>query len=148
MNGNFTVFTPLEFIDDVEREAVKAKQRVWAQAMEVEPGRITNRFLQIFLTSAKRGIDTRLHADHYVFMVTDGLFNYIPLLSAEKRRRRSERLKIRKAAFHELENKGVKTLLTNPPGILEKLFPMKSPNFLTRFLTIIMPSVDDVITVF
>ena len=62
---HFTVLTPDEFIKDVASEAKKAKERVWAQAMDVEPGEIADSFFAIFPEAAKRGIDTRFHAANW-----------------------------------------------------------------------------------
>lgn len=125
---NFTVLTPLDFIKDVEQEAKKAKYRVWAQAMEVESGEVTETFLQVFRMAAKRGIDTRLHADYYSLLFTDGIFNYWPFVSSAFRRKRHQRLKKQQALAASFKEAGIQFLYTNPPSILDRLFPARGRN--------------------
>lgn len=125
---NFTVLTPLDFIKDVEQEAKNAKHRVWAQAMEVESGEVTETFLQIFRDAAKKGIDTRMHADYYSLLFTDGTFNYWPFVSTEFRRKRRKRLKRQQVLAVSLRETGVRFIYTNPPSLIDRVFPARGRN--------------------
>jgi cardiolipin synthase A/B len=125
---HFTVLTPLDFIKDVAAEAKQARKRVWAQAMEVEPGEITDTFLAIFEAAAKKGIDTRLHADHFSLMVSDGIFNYLPLLPQRLQRKRDKGQQTKHALYRHLTYTGVQFLYTNPPTFLDRVFPMRGRN--------------------
>ncbi len=125
---NFTVLTPQAFISDFREEASKSENRIWVQAMEVEPGKITDTFLQPLTDAAKRGVNVKLHADYYSLMVTDGKFNYLssiyPGLTPEKH----ARLQAKKVMREKLAESGVQVLYTNPPTFLDRLFPVRGRN--------------------
>jgi cardiolipin synthase A/B len=125
---HFTVLTPYEFIEDVKSEAEKATKRVWAQAMDVEPGEISNGFFAVFQEAAKKGIDTRFHADCYSLMVTDGTFNYWPFVSHRLKQNRADKMKVKKRLAYEFQRSGAKFLYTNAPSILDRLFPVRGRN--------------------
>jgi cardiolipin synthase len=133
--NTFTVLTPLEFIDDVKQKAKQATRRVWGQAMDVEPGDISNTFFHIFQDSAEKGIDTRFHADYYSLMVTEGFFNYWPFVSPRRRRKRKQL----QAAIRKLESdflaSGVKFLYINPPSALDRVFPVRGRNHMKIVVT-------------
>lgn len=124
----FTILPPLEFISDVQEEANKATKRIFLQAMEVESGEITDHLLNVLLEGSKKGLSTSLHVDYYSLLVTDGLFNYLPLLSPSKTKKRNKRLEKRKAYFAGLQKSGVKVVFTNYPSLLSKIFPMFGRN--------------------
>lgn len=124
----FTILPPLSFIADVRKEAAKAQKRIYLQAMEVEPGPIANHLLEVLETGAEKKLDTKLHVDNYSLMVTDGVFNYVPIFSQQKRAERRERLKKRIGYFDQLQAQGVQITFTNHPGIQSKLFPVFGRN--------------------
>lgn len=115
---HFDVLTPLVFLKDIEAEAKKAKKRVWAQAMEVEPGKYSGRLLSLVENAAAQGLDARLNIDCYSLMVTDGVPNYLPVL---KPGRWGERLQERKKVFHAISEKGGHIAYINHPTLLERL---------------------------
>lgn len=124
----FTILPPLEFIADVTAEFRQAKKRIYLQAMEVEPGQITNHLLDLLVVGADKQLDARLHVDYYSLLVQDGMFNYLPLLSPKKAERRKKRIGKRIAYFTALREKGVKLTFTNPPSFPAKLFPVMGRN--------------------
>lgn len=125
---NFQVLSTHEFIEDVRLTAKETKYRMWAQAMDVAPGDIATELLTTIEKKAKEGIDTRFHIDYYSLMVTGGSFNY--LLPVQKKLHQGEKHKLlaKKIFFERMEKNGVKILYTNPPRLLEKLFPFKGRN--------------------
>ena len=125
---HFTVLTPLAFIKDVQAEAEHARKRVWVQAMEVEPGDKTDSFIVILEKAVKKGIDTRLHADHYSLMVTDGIFNYLPVPSKTFTSRREDSIRAKDALYRRLTRLGIRYLYTNPPTLGDRIFPMRGRN--------------------
>jgi len=128
MSSHFTVLSPPRFIKDVKNEAKKATERVWGQAMEVKSGEVTETFLAIFRDAAKRGIDTRLHADYYSLLLTDGVFNYWPFVSPEFKTKRWEQRKKQQELAESLRSAGIRFLYTNPPSLLDKIFPARGRN--------------------
>ncbi|MBI4080434.1 MAG: phosphatidylserine/phosphatidylglycerophosphate/cardiolipin synthase family protein [Candidatus Levybacteria bacterium] len=123
--GNFEVLEPLKFLEDIEKEARTAKKRIWAQAMEVEGGEITNRLLRIIADGAKKCLDSRLHVDYYTLMVTDGLFNYLAFAFDEKAHFRQQR---KKQLFASLSEAGVNVTFTNKPSLLNRIIPTRGRN--------------------
>src|SRR5688500_139910 len=99
---HFSVLSPIDFLRDVSFEAGRAKKRVWAQAMEVEPGEKIDILLHALTEAAARGIDTRLQADNYSLLVTDGTFNYWPFVNASFRKHRNARIKKKLQMKHDL----------------------------------------------
>jgi cardiolipin synthase len=124
----FTILPPMEFISDVREEVKTAEKRLYLQAMEVEPGEISSHLLQTLEETSKRGLETRLHVDYYSLLVTDGLFNYLPLFSRKKTKKRSKRLQKRTSYFDMLQNLGVTVTYTNPPSFLQKIIPIMGRN--------------------
>lgn len=124
----FAILPPLEFLKDVRYEAREATKRIYLQAMEVEPGELSSQLLETLEQGALKGLDTRLHVDHYSLLVTDGIFNYLPLFSKKKTKKRKERLKHRIAYFTALQEKGVTLTFTNPPSLLERIIPIIGRN--------------------
>lgn len=124
----FTVLTPVEFVEDIQSRAPHASTRVWFQAMEVEPGEHTDILLKAAADAAKRGVDARFHADWYTMLVTDGTFNYWPFVSGSFRRQRVKRLQKKKAMAQMLRGAGVRFLFTNPPTPLDLLLPTRGRN--------------------
>lgn len=123
--GNFEVLEPLKFLEDIEKEARTATKRIWAQAMEVEGGEITNRLLKIIEDGAKKNLDSRLHVDYYTLMVTDGLFNYLAFAFDEKAHIRQQK---KKQLFATLSETGVNVIFTNKPSILNRIIPTRGRN--------------------
>ncbi len=128
---HFDVLTPLEFLEDIEHEAKSAKKRIWAQAMEVEPGDIANRLLNLVEEAGKKSLDARLNIDHYSLMVTDGLPNFPPVLISRDWRKR---LQIRKDIFSRIENNGAKISYINKPTLLEKFVYTMGRNHMKIFI--------------
>jgi phosphatidylserine/phosphatidylglycerophosphate/cardiolipin synthase-like enzyme len=125
---HFTVLNPLDFIKDVSDEAKHAKKRVWAQAMEIEPGDISDTFLSIFEAAAKKNLDTRLHADYFTLMVTDGTFNYWPVFSAKLRKHKEKSQTVKEQLYRRFTGMGIQFRYTNPPTLLDRVFPMRGRN--------------------
>lgn len=125
---NFQVLTPHEFLEDVKIEAKEAKYRIWAQAMEVEPGEYTNQLLTTIEKKAEEGLDAKLHVDYYSLLVTNGAFNYLMYFNKKFAHKEKHRLIARKMFFERMEKNGVKLLYTNPPKLFEKIFPLKGRN--------------------
>jgi cardiolipin synthase A/B len=125
---HFTVLKPAEFITDVRLEAEQARQRVWAQAMDVEPGEVADTFFHILLESRKRNFDTRFHIDYFSLMVTNGIFNYLPAISGKSRRNRRKKMAAKLKLVEKIENAGIKLLFTNPPTVGDRIFPVRGRN--------------------
>lgn len=128
---HFDVLSPLAFLEDIEHEAKSAKKRIWAQAMEVEPGDIANRLLNLVEEAGKKSLDARLNIDHYSLMVTDGLPNFPPVLISRDWRKR---LQIRKDIFSRIENNGAKISYINKPTLLEKFVYTMGRNHMKIFI--------------
>lgn len=125
---NFQVLLPHEFLDDVAIEAKNAKYRVWAQSMDVVSGELTKKLFSILEKKSHEGLDSRLHIDYYSLLVSDGNFNYLMKFNKKFKNEKGHLLLASRLLFERLEKNGVKVLYTNPPGILEKIFPFKGRN--------------------
>lgn len=68
---NHTVLTGFEFLLDFRKEAAKAKERVWGQAMAMYPSHPGQLFLETFRQAAGKGLDTRLNVDWFTFLAED-----------------------------------------------------------------------------
>lgn len=128
MHDTFQVLTPLAFLNDVVQEASNAKKRVWMQAMEVEPGVYTDQLLEALQAAASRGVDARYHADWYSLLVTDGTFNYWPLVARQFRKERKRRQRKKRTLAKDLAAARIHVLFTNPPTLLDRLFPVRGRN--------------------
>lgn len=128
---NFDVLSPHEFLEDIELEARSAKKRIYAQAMEVEPGEVSSRLLAIVEKAAESGLDARLNVDYYSLMVTDGLPNLFPFTISEKWRKR---LRIRNEAFQQIKDKGGRIAFVNKPTLLEKFIYTMGRNHMKIFI--------------
>jgi phosphatidylserine/phosphatidylglycerophosphate/cardiolipin synthase-like enzyme len=115
---NYQVLSPNEFINDFEREAAQAKNRIWTQAMYVEGGQIFNRLEALLISAASKNLDVRLHADWFSLKFSDEKYM----------RTGSERFKNKLGMFDSLKKNGVKLLFTNTPTKLEHVFPYKGRN--------------------
>jgi phosphatidylserine/phosphatidylglycerophosphate/cardiolipin synthase-like enzyme len=116
--GNYQVLSPNEFIDDLEKEATRAKTRVWTQAMFVDGGTIFDRLDALLSDAASRDLDSRLHADWFSLKFSGGKYM----------RPHSEQYKTKIALFDSLKNRGVSILFTNKPTLFEHAFPYKGRN--------------------
>ncbi len=128
---HFDVLSPMEFLTDIEQEAKFAKKRIWAQAMEVEPGEVVGRLLTIVENAAENGLDARMNVDYYSLMVTDGVPNFLPIIVSRKWRKR---LRIRKEAFQKIKDKGGKVAFVNKPTLLEKFIYTMGRNHMKIFI--------------
>jgi phosphatidylserine/phosphatidylglycerophosphate/cardiolipin synthase-like enzyme len=115
---NYQVLSPNEFIADFEKEAARAKTRIWTQAMFVDVGTIFDRLDALLSAAASRGLDVRLHADWFSLKFSEGKYM----------RPNSEQYKTKIAVFDSLKQRGVKVLFTNKPTLLEHAFPYKGRN--------------------
>lgn len=129
---HFDVLSPLSFLEDIEHEAKSAKKRIWAQAMEVEPGDIANRLLYLVEKAGENGLDARLNIDYYSLMVTDGLPNFPLVLMSERLRKR---LQTRKEIFGRIEHNGAKISYINKPTLLERFVYTMGRNHMKIFIT-------------
>ncbi len=109
MNNDFEILKPYEFLDDLKRQARNAKKRIWIQAMYVRPGIVAATLLGIFRTREK--ISKKLHVDWYNLLLSDH----------NKQAKQKE-------IFNDLRNMNAKVFLTNPPGLLERIWPYKGRN--------------------
>jgi len=126
--SDFVVLSPLEFLKDVEEKAIHAKHRFFAQAMEVEPEKLSGRLFSSMIDTAGRGVDTRLNVDYYSYLLTEGVFNYLPAVGklAEKRRESKQQ---KEAIFKQLQEAGGKVTDINPPqDLADHLFPIRKRN--------------------
>lgn len=128
---HFDVLSPMEFLSDIEQEAKHAKTRIWAQAMEVEPGIHASRLLNLVEKASEDGLDARLNIDYYSLAVTDGLPNILPIVVSGKWRKR---LRIRKEAFQTIKNKGASLAFINKPTLLERLIYTMGRNHMKIFI--------------
>jgi phosphatidylserine/phosphatidylglycerophosphate/cardiolipin synthase-like enzyme len=125
---NFQILTPHELLDDVVLEAKNAQHRIWAQSMDVASGNFTTKLFELLEQKAQEELDTRLHVDYYSLLVTNGSFNYFMKVHRRFHDEWHHTLLAKKLHFDRLERNGVKILFTNPPGILEQIFPFKGRN--------------------
>lgn len=128
---HFDVLSPLAFLEDIEHEAKSAKKRIWAQAMEVEPGEIASRLLNLVEEAGKIGFDARLNIDYYSLMVTDGLPNFPLVLISGKWRKR---LQAKKEVFARIEDNNTKISYINSPTLLEKFVYTMGRNHMKIFI--------------
>ncbi len=125
---DFTVLPPIEFLKDVEEKAKQAQHRFFAQAMEVEPEKLSGRLFSSMIEAAGRGVDTRLNVDYYSYLLTEGVFNYLPAFGKLSERRRESK-KQKEETFKKLEESGGKVTAINPPqDLADHLFPVRNRN--------------------
>lgn len=128
IDTDFVVLPPLEFLSDVEEKAKQAKQRFFAQAMEVKPEKLSGKLFSSMIDAAKRGVDTRLNVDYYSYLITEGVFNYLPASKslAEKRRLSKQQ---KEDTFRLIREAGGTVTAINPPkDIIDHLFPIRKRN--------------------
>lgn len=126
--SDFIVLSPLEFLKDVEEKAKQAKHRFFAQAMEVEPEKLSGKLFSSMIEAARRGVDTRLNVDYYSYLITGGVFNYLPASRslAEKRRLSKQQ---KEETFRLIrEAGGIVTAINPPKDIADHLFPVRKRN--------------------
>src|SRR5438128_896553 len=121
----YSVLRGEDLIRDVAYETTHAKHLIWAQAMDYEPGVITDRFTEILTKAAKRGLDAKLNIDYYSLIVTDGFFNYLPLFHKEKTLERKRKIIAKIQSIHNLRDGGVDVHFLNKPGFLERIISTK-----------------------
>ena len=106
MIKNMVVFNPIEFLEDLEKEAKQAKKRLWVQVMFAGTGYVGKRLIEMFEDATKRGLDTKFNMDWYGFLVCT-----------------KDEKKEREKMFVLMQELGVEVTFTNPPTIFEKLWP-------------------------
>lgn len=111
LRDGFEILKPYEFLQDLKSEAGNAKKRIWIQTMYARPGIATSVLIDIFKASGSQKIVKKLHIDWYDLVL-------------HGHNRQTEEKKI----FNDLKNINVKVLLTNPPDLLEKIWPYKGRN--------------------
>jgi phosphatidylserine/phosphatidylglycerophosphate/cardiolipin synthase-like enzyme len=124
---NFELQNPTEFIKDFQKEARKAKKRIWIQTMYFETGKKTKAFEDALLSCLKRKLDVRVVIDWSIRTHTpDDRLHFYPILPIKKNKRRAIKQfsKDNKRMFKRLEDAGAKILIANQPGLSGNLIPI------------------------
>lgn len=124
----FKLLTPFEFLADLSNQLTTASDRFYLQAMLVEADHVGFALTGLLKKAALRGLDSRLNADYYSLMVTNGKIDCLQLFEPK-----NSYNKVRKRAKKEMykrmsEKDGVAVNLTNRPHPLFRTFPFVGRN--------------------
>jgi phosphatidylserine/phosphatidylglycerophosphate/cardiolipin synthase-like enzyme len=135
---NFKLQNPTEFINDFQKEASKAKKRVWIQTMFFETGKKTKLFENALLDCLKRKLDVQIVIDWSTRTHTpDDRLHFYPILPLKKQKRKEIRQfsKANQRMFNRLKNNGAKILIANHPWRNGSLIPILKRNHSKLFIT-------------
>lgn len=137
----FQLQSPAEFIKDFQKEAKKAKKRIWIQTMYFESGERTKTFEKALLNAVKRNLDVQVVIDWSTKRHTVDTVHLYPLFPFKKEKRQEIKhfSKQSRSMLEKLKEAGVKVLLANQPGVNGNLIPVLRRNHSKIFI------IDDVL---
>ncbi len=133
---SFELQNPIEFIKDFQKEAKKAKKRIWIQTMFFEVCKRTKVFEEALINGAKRKLDVQVVIDWSNKRSVGTKIHFYPLLPIRKQKREKLKLfsKESKAMFKRLEESGAKVLFANQPGVNGSIIPFLKRNHSKIFI--------------
>ncbi len=127
---SFELQSPTEFIKDFEKEAKRAKKRIWIQTMFFETCKRTKVFEEVLIKGAKKGLDIQVVIDWSTKRSIGTKIHFYPLFPIRRQKRQKLKLfsKESKAMFKRLEQSGAKVLFANQPGVNGSIIPFLRRN--------------------
>lgn len=121
----FDLQDPNDFIKDFQKEAKKAKKRIWIQTMYFEFGNKTKIFEETLIKAAKKGIDVKVVIDWSTKRHVKEKIHLMPILPIRSKNREELKILSQKSEkmLEKLEKAGAKVVLANQPGVNGHIVP-------------------------
>lgn len=129
LSENAAVLSPEQFLEDFEREAAEAKERVIGQSLTFEAKRSGDVVTRIFAESTPKQVRRELVLDWFTILETDQQLTKLSFLNPFGRNRLLGDLNRKEELWAQMKRVGVELTFSNPPrNILESIFPVTGRN--------------------